>query len=341
MDLRELARRLNLSVTTVSRALNGFPEVKESTRRRVVEAAQEFGYVPNRLARSLQKGRTEAVGIVLPAQFGHFTDPFFSELLVGLGERLHQDDLDLIVTAAPSGPEEIVAYRRMVEGRRVDAMVVGRTRRSDDRISYLLDRGFPFVAHGRTETDRPYAYLDMDHEQGFFELGRRLAGQGHRRVALINGPEELNLSNLRRSGFLRAMQADGLPGEATPVLTGDMTEQGGHAIAGRLLTLPEPPTALVCANDTMAVGALRAAKQLGFDIPGQLSITGYDDLQLSGFTEPPLTTLRQPIRKAGQSLAEKLLALLGGAEPSTLQELWMPELIVRESDGPIQARSVA
>ena len=341
MDLRELARRLNLSVTTVSRALNGFPEVKESTRRRVVEAAAEYGYVPNRLARSLQKGRTEAVGIVLPAQFGHFNDPFFSELLVGLGERLHQDDLDLIVTAAPSGPEEIVAYRRMVEGRRVDAMVVGRTRRRDDRISYLLDRGFPFVAHGRTETERPYAYLDMDHEHGFFELGRRLIGQGHRRIALINGPEDLNLSNLRKGGFQRALATEGIPEDSGPVLTGDMTEQGGHAIAGRLLALAEPPTALVCANDMMAVGALRAARQLGFEVPGQLSITGYDDLQLSGFTEPPLTTLRQPIRKAGRCLAEKLLALLAGSSPTDLQELWTPELIVRESDGPLKARSVA
>ena len=341
MDLRELARRLNLSVTTVSRALNGFPEVKEATRLRVEEAAREFGYVPNRLARSLQKGRTEAVGIVLPLQFGHFTDPFFSELLVGLGERLHQNDLDLMVTAAPSGPEELVAYRRMVEGRRVDAMVVGRTRKQDERIDYLIDRGFPFVAHGRTGTDRPYAYLDMDHEQGFFELCRRLIGLGHRRLALINGPEELNLAHLRRTGYRRALVEHGLQKEAALVVTGDMTEQGGHIAAGQLLVLERPPTALVCANDTMAVGALRAAKQLGINVPGGVSITGYDDLQMSGFTEPPLTTLRQPIRDAGRSLAEKLLALLAGTPAAELQELWRPELIIRESDGPLRARSAA
>ncbi len=328
-------------MTTVSRALNGFPEVKEATRLRVVEATREYGYVPNRLARSLQRGRTEAVGIVLPLQFGHFTDPFFSELLVGLGERLHQDDLDLMVTAAPSGPEELVAYRRMVEGRRVDAMVVGRTRRRDERIDYLIERGFPFVAHGRTETDRPYAYLDMDHEQGFFELCRRLTGLGHRCLALINGPEELNLARLRRAGYMRALAEDGLGGEAALVVTGDMTEQGGHDVAGQLLALEQPPTALVCANDTMAVGALRAAKQLGFSVPGDVSITGYDDLQMSGFTEPPLTTLRQPIRKAGRSLAEKLLALLAGTPAAELQELWRPELIVRDSDGPFRARSAA
>lgn len=341
MNLRELARRLNLSVTTVSRALNGFPEVKEATRERVVEAAREYGYVPNRLARSFQKGRAEAVGVVLPLQFGHFTDPFFSELLVGLGERLHQDDLDLIVTAAPSGPEEIVAYRRMVEGRRVDAMVVGRTRRRDERIDYLIEREFPFVAHGRTETDRTYAYLDMDHEQGFFELCRRLVGFGHRRLALINGPEELNLAHLRRSGYLRALASEGLDEAAGLVVTGDMTEQGGHAAAGQLLALERPPTALVCANDTMAVGALRAAKQLGIDVPGDLSVTGYDDLQMSGFTEPPLTTLQQPIRKAGWTLANKLLAVMAGTPPAELQELWQPQLIDRDSDGPLRARSVA
>src|SRR3546814_3546926 len=128
MNLKSLAGRLNLSWTTVSRALNGFPEVNEETRRRVLDAAREFGYVPNGVAQRLQKGRAGAVGVVLPLQVGHFADPFFAELLVGLGERLHASDLDLIVTAAPSGPEEMQVYRRLVEGRRVDAMIVGRTR---------------------------------------------------------------------------------------------------------------------------------------------------------------------------------------------------------------------
>ena len=168
-----------------------------------------------------------------------------------------------------------------------------------------------------------------------------MVGHGHRRLALINGPEALNLSYLRRAGFLGALVEAGLCEDAATVLTGDMTEQGGHAVAARLLALPEPPTALVCANDTMAIGAMRAVKQHGFAVPGDVSVTGYDDLRMSGFTEPPLTTLRQPIREAGRSLAEKLLALLGGTPPADLQELWRPELVARDSDGPRRARSVA
>ena len=341
MDLRELAGRLNLSVTTVSRALNGFPEVKESTRQRVVAAARRYGYVPNQNARRLQKGRSEAVGFVMPARFGDFTDPFFSELLVGLGEHLHRHDLDLIVTAAPSGPDEILAYRRMVEGRRVDAMVIGRTRRRDDRIAYLLDRGFPFISHGRTEIDRPYAHLDMDHEHGFFELVGRLVRLGHHRLALLNGPEDLMLAHLRRAGFLRGVEQAGMSRDDVEIVSGEMTEQGGHEVAGRLLQQAVPPTALVCANDMMAVGALRAARQLGFAVPDDVSVTGYDDLRVSGFTEPPLTTLRQPIQESGRALAEKLMALLSGTAPEDLSEVWRPDLIVRESDGPLPARTAA
>ncbi|NNG02629.1 MAG: substrate-binding domain-containing protein [Inquilinus sp.] len=333
MDLKGLATQLNLSVTTVSRALNGFPEVKAATRERVIDAAREAGYVPNRLARSLQKGRTEAVGIVLPLPTGHFHDPFFAELLVGLGQRLHEADHDLMVTAAPLGVEEVAAYRRLVEGGRVDAMIVGRTRRRDERIDYLLDRGFPFVAHGRCDADRPYAHLDMDSEHGFREICARLIGLGHRRIALINGPPELNLSRLRAAGYRQALEAAGSRADPDLLACGDMTEQGGHDAATRLLAT-QRPTALVCANDAMAVGALRAAKHAGLSVPGDVSITGYDDLEIARFTQPALTTLRQPVRKAGDKLAEMLLSLLAGAPADSLREIWVPSLVERESDGP-------
>lgn len=334
MTLKKLALHLNLSLTTVSRALNGHSEVNEKTRARVIKAARELGYSPNSTARRLALGKTDAIGVVLPLPAGHFSDPFFTEVLMGLGEVLHHANLDLILMAAPAGPDELKAYRRLVEGRRVEALVVGRTRRHDERIDYLLDRGFPFITYGRTETDRPYAWFDMDSEEGFFQAARRLIKFGHRHIALINAPEILNFALLRRNGYDRALNAAQIPMNHSLVVEGDLTEAGGYSMATRLLSLPTPPTAILCANDSTAMGALRAIKTHGLVVKRDISIIGFDDLPLASYTDPPLTTLHQPIYSAGSRIAEMLLSLLSGTPVEQLQELWQLKLVARQSDGP-------
>lgn len=336
MDLKDLSRHLGVSMTTVSRALNGYPDVSEATRARVVEAAREFGYKPHPIARRLASGRAEAVGVVLPLPAGHFSDPFFIELLAGIGKVLSAANLDLLVTSAETGPNELEAYRHLVEGKKVDALIIGRTRRHDERLLYLLDSGIPFVAHGRTETDRAYAWLDMDNEMAFATAAERLIGLGHRRIGLINAPEEFNFAYLRRKGYERALSAAGIGLDPTLVIEGEMTEATGHRMTGRLLDLPEPPTAIICANDMIAIGALRALRKKGLEAGRDVSIIGYDDLPLASYTEPPLTTLNQPIRAAGERIAEMLLELLSGTPVEELRELWPPRLVVRQSDGPCQ-----
>ena len=338
MTLRELARHLNLSITTVSRALNGYADVSEETRARVIGAARELGYRPNPTARRLATGRTEAIGVVLPLPPGHFSDPFFAELLIGIGIVLREAELDLVVTATPEGPDELDAYRRLVAGRRVDAVIVGRTRRRDERIRYLLECGVPFIAHGRTEgVDRPYPWLDVDNEGGFRLATERLLGRGHRRIGLINALESWHFAHLRRRGHEAALAAAGVAVDPTLMVQGKMVEADGFALATRLLALDPPPTALLCADVLSAIGALRAIRVAG-RVPGRdVAVIAYDDLTLSGiaaYTEPPLTTLHQPIRPAGARAARMLLARLAGAPVEGLQELWPAKLLARQSDGP-------
>lgn len=334
MTLKRVAEDLNLSITTVSRALNGYPDVSESTREKVREAAQRVGYVPNRLAQALQRGTAEAVGIILPSQFGHFEDPFFLELLVGVGERLHNANLDLVVCAVPEGPAELDAYKRLVEGRRADAVIIARTRRHDERIDYLIGRGIPFVAHGRAETATPIAFIDADARTAFRRSTRRLIELGHRRIALIGAPEELFTAGERRAGYEDALQEAGIAFDPDLYAVTKLNERGGTTAAERLLGAARPPTALLCANDSIALGALRIARRLGIAVPEELSIVGFDDLPMAAQAEPALTTMRQDIRGAGARLADMVCARLGGTAIADLQELLEAPLIERESSGP-------
>lgn len=330
--LKELARSLGLSITTVSRALAGYGDVAEATRERVRKAAAAQGYRPNTLARRLRSGRSETVALVLPAEPGHFDEPLFMEMIVAIGERLARADLDLVVMAAPPGGDEMKVYRRMVEGRRADAAIVVRTRRRDPRLRFLLDAGFPFIAHGRSEEKGRYAFVDGDGEAAFRHAADLLIRLGHADIALINAPDTLMFAHLRAKGWRAALAAAGLaPG---PVRTGPSSEETGYRHARELLALERRPSAILCATDRMAIGALRAVADAGLRAGRDVSVIGHDNISAATYTDPPLTTLELPIHGTGARLVEMLLAIVGGADPATLREVWPVRLIERRSHGP-------
>ena len=254
MSLRAIAKRLDLSVTTVSRALGGFPEVAAATRTRVLAEAERIDYRPNALARRLRHGRSEAVGLVLPADAGQFGDPFFLRLLASVGPALQRAGLDLLVMTARPGAEELRAYRHLVEGRRVDGMLLARTRRDDPRIGYLLDRGAAFVAHGRCEDPRPYAFVDVDGAAACRTATERLIDFGHRRIGLINAAPHYMFAHHREQGWRAALAAAELP--PGPMRYAEPSEETGFTLMRALLAERDPPTAVLCATDRLAVGAL-------------------------------------------------------------------------------------
>jgi LacI family transcriptional regulator len=330
-SLRTLAKSLNLSITTVSRALDGYPDVSEKTRQRVKDAAEAAGYTPNAAARRLRKGTTEVVTMVLPAEPGHFNQPFYIGLLATMGGRLAQAGYDLALIAVPPGPDEMKAHRRIVEGRRADALVIVRTRRDDPRVRYLAGTDFPFVVMGRTELDVPYAFVDGDGEQAFFDATRRLQALGHKRIVHIAAPSDLTFSILRRRGYERVMQASGLEAD---VIEEAFSQDGGHRAAMQALSRKDRPTALLCSTDVMAIGAMSAARSLGLSVPQDVSIMGHDNLPAGEHTDPPLTTMELSLSETGRLLAEMALARIGGVPPDSLSRVIPVQFVMRGSVGP-------
>lgn len=334
MNLKELSRRLGLSMTTVSRALNGYPDVSPRTRERVVSMARELGYAPNASARRLTSGRTETIGFVPQSIAAYYGNPYFADLLAGIGETLHAANFDLVLACVPEGEAPFEVCRRLVEGRRVDGLILDRTFTEDPRVDYLAARGFPFATLGRDRQAGRHAFVDLDGERALELATSRLIELGHREIAFIAADPRFNFVRERLAGYRRALARAGIACREEHLRHDGIGEEAGARAARALMALRRPPTALLCIEDLTAIGAMRALRALGHRVGREVSVIGYNDIPLARIAEPPLTTIRMPIRAAGRRLAAMALALVGGADPADLQEVWEPELVIRESDGP-------
>ena len=332
MNLKTLAKTLGLSETTVSRALNGYPEVNEKTRQRVLAVARTAGYRPNPSARNLATGRTNVIGIVYPLQPGDLGDAMFLDIVGGMSDALANAGMDLII-APVSSPNKLDAYEHLVRDKRVDGLVVGRTRVHDERIAYLAGQGMPFVAHGRTEIEQPYAWFDYDNETGIRLAAERLLSLGHTRIGLISAPLELNFATQRRASFLAAMQRAGL--EANPAhLAGNALERrAGYQAMQQLLAASPRPSAVIVDNHLAGAGAIRALLDAGVAIGREMSVIVWGSME-DVLIGQKVSVIDQPEpRRAGAKIVDMLLALLDGTPPAQLQELWQPVLVPGETAG--------
>ena len=341
MSITLLAQDLGLSISTVSRALNGYADVSEATRQRVAQRAAALGYQPHPGARSLKSGKAHAVGVILPMsdQNGHFISGLYSSLLGGIASVLDPKGYNLVASThlSTSAATELSRYEMMIKAKSVDAFVVVRTQVHDPRVQLLHDRGIPFVTYGRCQLPFEYLWVDTDNDGAFHILTQRLIAQGHRHIALLNGPEAFTFALLRQTGFERAMGEHQLPLDPAFIAHGDLTESGGFAHAKRLLALPVRPTAFLCATDAMAIGCIAACRQAGLRVGKDVSVVGYGNTDAASYCEPPLTTIETRIHENGRHIGLLLMEKLSG-EPATRDHYLEPvELVARASDGPIAA----
>jgi DNA-binding LacI/PurR family transcriptional regulator len=334
LTIRDVAERLNLSITTVSRALDGYDDVAEETRQRVIQAAREMGYVPNRAARQLRKQRTETIGYILPTNTPRFSDPFFTEFIAGLGDEAAKKNYDLLIsTAQPEEDSERLVYQRWVHGHKVDGYILNRMRLRDWRVQYLAQMNVPFVTLERTLDAADYPSIEINGQAGIRNLVSHLIKQGHQRIAYIGASPDLAIQADRYSGFRLGLNEAGLTVQPELEVEGNLTRQGGFRAAQKLFSLSSPPTAIVCVNDLTAIGALQAASELGLRVGHDIAIAGFDGLEEATHTQPPLTTLYQPIYDIARRLVGLLLAEINGLPSADRRIQLLPELILRASTG--------
>jgi len=334
VNLKQLSTMLALSQTTVSRALNGYPEVNEETRRRVMDAAKRHGYRPNPSARRLATGKAGMIGYVMPTGSAVDIDPHFVEFLSGMGDYARHHGLDLVLSPTDADEEE-TTYRRLAANKQVDAVYVSAPRPADRRIKLLNQLGLPYIVHGRSEgLGFDFPFMDIDNEGAFRQAGRLLIELGHRRVGLINGELSQTFAVFRERGLRQSLADHRLDLPQSLIRSQAMTDEGGYRAARELLSAPDRPTAIVCSSLIMALGVFRAARELGLDIPRDLSVIAHDDvfpwLKPENFSVP-LATTRSSIRAAGARVAERLAARISGAETSPVAEVWPVDLMVRAS----------
>ena len=333
VTLKEVAARAGVSYQTVSKVLNKQVKASPETEQRIMQAVQDLGYRPNQIARNMRVGRSHMIGFSWvsssPERPNHIQDQFLTSMI----EEAEKVGYHLLPFPFRGG-DDIEGYRKLIDTGLVDGFVLASVDFNDPRIMFLLERGFPFVAFGHSNPELDFPYVDVDGTDGTCQEVEHLILRGHRAIAVLAWPESSRVGSDRLKGYYKAMQSAGL--EINPEWVnrrGDSTFEAGYPITLELLRLPKAfrPTAIVALNDQQAIGAISAAQSVGLQVGKDISIVGFDDAPMAQYLQPPLTTIRQPIRLAGRKCVELLVNLVRGIQLEERHILLKPELILRAS----------
>ena len=333
VTISDVALAAGVSKGAVSYALNGQPGVSPETRDRILRVAKDLGWKPSLRAKGLSSAKAYALGLVVardPSLLG--TDPFFPAFIAGIETALAEHDYTLVLSVATAPGAEERCYRKLVDNGRVDGVILTDVRHNDSRIPLLLELKVPAVTVNRPDAGCPFPAVSVDESAGIVAAVEHLVGLGHRRIAHVGGGQEYTHGRSRRKAWEEALAAAGLPADL--FAAADFTAAGGAAATAQLLRREDRPTAIVYANDLMATAGQSYAQSLGLSVPGDLSITGYDNAEFTQYLNPPLTTLATDPMLWGRVAAQVLLNQLAGTGRGEDTVLPAPRLVVRASTGP-------
>lgn len=329
MNLRELGKHLNLNPSTISRALTRPDLVSEETRKRVISAVQEFGYVPNAVARSLKHGHTQTLGVIV----SDIQNPFYSTVVRAVEQVAVQRGYSCVICNADEDAAAEERALNLLKELQVAGVIHASTGENIDALRRLRDNGMPVVDIDRHSGLDGVDSVLVDNEYGARLAAAHLHELGHTRIAIIAGPEHLTPGRDRLKGFLAGLASLGDPVPQEYVEIGDFREASGYEAASRLMTLPNPPTALFVSNNEMMAGALAALQELAVRVATDISIISFDDVRWAKYVHPPLTVIAQPTEQIGRLAATLLFERLGGRRES-VHRLLEPQFIRRQSCGP-------
>lgn len=336
ITLVEIAKQAGVSRSTVSRVMNEHPSVDQQTRERVLSVAESLNYQPNAAARSLAAGRTRILGLVIPTGVtALFTDPYFPRLIEGITSMCNALDHSVMLWLAEPEYERRM-IRQVLQGGLIDGVILASALVGDPMLEAMRKRGLPFILVGRHVIDSMVSYVDVENRKAAIEIVSYLMRLGYSRVATVTGPRNNIAGADRLEGYLAALQKHKIAPDPNLIVEGDFTEESGYT--GMQKLLPFAPDAVFIANDTMAVGALRALRQAGKRVPDDVAIVGFDDMPFAANTDPPLTTVRQPVHRLGALAAETLIDLIGDSQAQPRRILLPTEMVLRASCGGLLRR---
>ncbi len=332
-SIKDIARAANVSHSTVSRALRNSPLVNLETAERIRKIARESDFRVSAIGRSLATGRTNTIGVVVTS----IADPFIAEVVSGAEDAAIAQGYSVMLANSNANPDRELKVVHSFEERRVDGILVLDSRVGSVYIPMLAKMKVPIVLINSQHPGIFVNSIAIDNVTASQMATRYLVHLGHKRIGYL-GKHGGYLSDVERStGYRQALEAAGLPYLTELIAHGDGKPEGGKNAMEQLLSLKEIPTAIFCYNDLTAVGALRSIRQRGLEVPGDVSIVGFDDLAIASYTQPSLTTIRQPMQQMGRAATEMLLNLLTEAIPNSRRKV-QGELIVRESAAPPKSR---
>lgn len=329
--IKDVAARAGISYTTVSHVVNGTRPVSEQVRRKVEAAIAELGYVPSGVARSLRARATGTLGLLVP----NASNPYFAELARGIEDHAERNGYSVILCNSDDDIDKQLRYLRVLLERRIDGLIVATVASDAAFAQALANLQVPLVLVDRSLEGVSADQLRVDHEQGAYLATRHLLELGHRRIVCIGGPASTQVAQLRASGYQRALDEAGVAAQA--VVDCPFTSPAGHAAAQVLLAAEPRPTAIFAGNDMIALGVLRAAAEHQLQVPQQLSVVGFDDIEVSRYLHPALTTVGQCIGALGEQVAARLLERIRTPDLAVTQRLIEPILLLRESSAAPEA----
>jgi LacI family transcriptional regulator len=329
ITIQDVAIRAGVGLGTASRVINNASHVRPSTREKVEAAMRDIGYHPNPHARNLKRQKVMVIGFLMTSNHRRPSDPFFSMLMSGMADAASKHHYDLLVSGVAKPVDEIERLEQFVSGNRVGGLILIDRRTKDDRIKWLHQHHFPFVSYGRIDEAGNIPYLDMDCRSGVEREAMHLIDRGHTHIAFVGLPDEFTTAQDRLEGYQSTLRRMGLKARKDYVITGCWNEADGQAAAEKLLRLPDRPTAIIASSDVIAFGVMRASQMQNLTVGKDIAVVGFDDVPMAAQSNPPLTTLRQPIYEVGVELVDMLVRHMSG-KPVTSHCI-EPTLIVRQS----------
>lgn len=333
VTIKDVAKLANVAPSTVSRVIADSPRISEETKQKVKRAMEQLGYHPNINARNLVSKSTQTIGLVMPSSKDvGFQNPFFPTVLQGISEGAQEKYYALHMTTGKSEKEILDAVIQMVEGRRVDGVVLLTSRVRDQVISYLRKRKFPFVLIGKPYQDiEEITHVDNDNIRAMKEATEYLLHLGHRHIAFIGGTRELMVTLDRLDGYEKALQEAGILVKPEYIVHEEFLREGGQEAVRELMALDEPPTALVVADDFMALGVLNTLDELGIQVPQDLSIVSFNNVLLAEMSRPPLTSVDINIFELGYQATKNLILMIENDKEPVKRLIISHRLVERSS----------